>query len=262
MSQNDLSDAELKAYETKKASWFKGTIAVCVVYGVFAVALLAIALFDARGRQFLSEDLLPFTITFVAGMILVIILLVIQITTFKPKKLENILYDREVCPDYWKAVPATEAEMSNIASDDNSEKHLMKIKCIPDPDVFALDYKLGANSAITKITPTSLPSNGVETNLFGHKVMNAQTSGSTYNPSENKYVVYKPIGNDEVNDKLFTVADTMYGNLGIGTTSMRCDMLFPALMAKEDEVNDPEEPNKLRCKYAQLCGINWSSICS
>lgn len=261
MSQNDLSDAELKAYEIKKAGWFKGTIAVCVVYGVFAIALLAIALFDARGRQFLSEDFLPFTITFVAGMILVIILLVIQITTFKPKKLETILYDREVCPDYWKAVPASENDIPASASDDNSERHLMKIKCIPDPDVFALDYKLDGNE-LKKINLTSLPSNGVDTNVFGQKVYNQQLSTETYDPAKNKYIVHQPAGNDETNIKLFTVADTMYGNLGIGTTSMRCDMLFPALMAKEDEVNDPDEPNKLRCKYAQLCGINWSSICT
>lgn len=262
MAQNNLSDAELAAYQTNKAGWFKGTIAVCVVYGVFALALLAIAVFDTRGRQFLSEDFLPFTITFVAGMIVVIILLVVQIVTFKPKKLETVLYDREVCPDYWKFVPTTSADVTHLQNDDSSEQHLMKMKCVPDPEVISYDYTWNNNS-FEPINLTTLPSDNTK-NVFGHTVKNDQERSDTYDASKNKYVVAKNSANqDSVEEKLFTVASTMYGDLKVNNTSaMRCDVLYPALLAKADEMYDPEAPNQLRCKYAQLCGINWSSICS
>ena len=261
-AQNDFSDAELVAYQAKKSTWFKGTIAVCVVYGVFAVALLAIAFMDARGRQLLSEDFLPFTITFVAGMIVVIILLVIQITTFKPQKLENLMYDRDMCPDYWKAVPATKDEVDAGADDDTTAQSLKKIKCVPDPDVFALDYKWGSDNKFNQISSPAVPpttsTNAASStiNVFGHMVYNNTTT--SYNKDNNQYYAYLPSTSPE---NLVKVAQSMYGSVGIGTTAVRCDMVFPALMAKEDEVNNPEKPNELRCKYADLCGVNWSSVC-
>lgn len=256
MTQNNLTDAELATYTANKAAWFKGTIAVCVVYGVFAIGLLAIALSDVRGRQFLSEDFLPFTITFVGGMIVVIILLVIQITSFKPKHLETILYDREICPDYWKAIPSTKDDLAATTNDgDSSAQQLMKMKCVPDPDVFALDYKWSTDNKFERVSANN------ENNVFGHKVVN---SGSPYNSTNNKYIVSIPANATEEQSKLLTVANTMYsggGNVGIGTTAIRCDMLFPAYMAKEDELTFPNNPNTLRCNYAKLCGLSWSSVC-
>jgi hypothetical protein len=258
-AQNDFSDAELVAYQAKKSTWFKGTIAVCVVYGVFAVALLAIAFMDARGRQLLSEDFLPFTITFVAGMIVVIILLVIQITTFKPQKLENLMYDRDMCPDYWKAVPATKGEIDAGANDDTTAQSLKKIKCVPDPDVFALDFKWNDNNfaQISRDAPPPTKASGSAPllNVFGHKVFNDTTN---YNATNNEYYAYVSSSSPA---NLARVAESMYGSVGIGTTAVRCDVVFPALMAKEDEVNNPEKPNELRCEYAKLCGVNWSSVC-
>lgn len=260
-TQNNLTDAELAAYHAKKASWFKGTIAVCVVYGVFAIGLLAIALLDVRGRQLLSEDFLPFTITFVAGMIVVIILLVIQITSFKPQGLKNLIYDRETCPDYWKAVPATQDEMRLGSENEQADQYLKKIKCIPDPDVFALNYKWDSD----KFAPITLTAGGttVDKNVFNHNIKNDQQASETYDPSKNKYYVTSSASPSDLslNTKLFSVAQTMHGNIGIGTTAMRCDVLFPALMAKEDEKTYPDNPNQLRCEYANLCGINWSTVC-
>lgn len=262
-AQNDFSDAELVTYQAKKSSWFKGTIAVCVVYGVFAVALLAIAFFDARGRQFLSEDFLPFTLTFVAGMIVVIILLVIQITTFKPQKLENVLYDRDMCPDYWKAVPASQAEMEAGVKDDTSEQSLKRMKCVPDSSVFAFDYKWDELTGNVVQILENPGTSGLTSNVYGHIVTN---SGPGYDFSSNVYVVaLGSTTNNDLDTSLSNVADSMYGtlsNVGINqSTGFRCDMVFPALMAKEDEIYNPENPKQLRCKYAELCGINWSSVC-
>ena len=260
-TQNNLSELELATYQAQKASWFKGTIAVCVVYGVFAIGLLAIALMDARGRQILSEDLLPFTITFVAGMIIVIILLVVQITTFKPQQLNNVLYDRETCPDYWKAVPATADDIKLGGNTDESaaDSYLKKIKCVPDKDMLGFDYKWN-NNKFDPISITPGTSATADKNVFNHSIINNQSGGESYNVNKNQYYVSQPATPTDPQTKLFTVAKNMYGNVGIGT-NMRCDMIFPALLAKEDESKYPDNPSQLRCEYAKLCGINWSSVC-
>jgi hypothetical protein len=194
-------------------------------------------------------------------MIVVIILLVIQITTFKPQKFDNLMYDRDMCPDYWKAVPAEQAEMEAGSKDDTTEQSLKKIKCVPDPDVFALDYKWSTSGKFEKITTTP-SSDGTTKNVFGHSVIN---TGATYDAKNNNYRVVVPADGDTLSSTLSNVAFNMYGNVGIGSTApaqaLVCNMVFPALMAKEDEMYNPEKPNELRCKYAELCGINWSSVC-
>ena len=255
-AQNNFSDAELAAYQIKKGSLFKGTIAVCVIYGVFAVLLLVIAFTDVRGRQMLSEDFLPFTITFVAGMIIVIIMLVIQITTFKPQKFETIMYDRDMCPDYWKAVPATQTEMEAGVGDDTADQSLKRIKCVPDPDVFALDYQYGTGTNANKFVPIPTTFTNTVTNIYGQTVKST-TSGNVH------YKSLPAAGADPNFDTtLSNVATSMYGSdSNLGGTVLQCDKVFPALMAKEDEILNPDKPNALRCKYADLCGINWSSVC-
>ena len=250
---SNLTDAELKAYQINKAKWFKGTIAVCVVYGVFAILLLMLAMFNDQGRQILSEGLLPFTITFVGGMIVVIILLIIQITTFKPKTFQRSLYDRDMCPDYWKAVPAnTETDIPSTAN--TSDQYLMKVKCVPDPEVFDFNVKWNANA----FAPIGT-ADANRQNVLGQK---KHGDGNT-----SFYYAQKTASPDTAETKLFEVSKKMYGETLNGVASvpslsnLRCDVVFPSLLAKEDEMQFKDRPNAMRCKYAELCGVSWSSVC-
>lgn len=241
-----LSDQELQAFKVNKAKWFKGTIAVCVVYGTFAILLLLVALFDSRGKEMLSDTFLPFTITFVGGMIVVIILLVIQVTTFKPKKIQNGIYDKDVCPDYWKATPSSADEIAHVQG---ADKYLMKIKCEMDSNVF--HKKLGYdNTSNLNIMDDD------DWNVFNTKIM----KDGTYNSIPTTL-------SSNVFNRLGALSSTMYGSNAIPGTgiaslsNIRCDKLFPSLMAKEDHLHFANSPNTLRCEYAKACGISWSSVC-
>jgi hypothetical protein len=259
LSLAHLTDAELKAYQVNKAKWFKGTIAVCVVYGVLALILLFVAIFDLRGRQLLSDNFMPFTVTFVGGMIVVIILLVIQITTFKPKAFNKSVYDKDVCPDYWKA----EAEKNELpATTETSDQYLMRTKCVPDTSVFDMNVAYTQEGTGDQATTTIKDMAATDKNVFGH---------SKIAQDQKPPVFYAGLGltsqSDSVTKKLSEVSTKMYGDvLQSGSTvaslsNIRCDMLYPELMAKEDELNFKDKPNALRCKYAEVCKIPWTSVC-
>jgi hypothetical protein len=230
-----LTAAEIKEYEISKARWFKATIAVCVIYGGFALVLLLLAIFDARGRKILAEDLMSFTITFVGGMIFVIILLVIQIVTYKPKKLVNNIYDGDMCPDYWK-LEATPTEVLNTITGHN--KALMKYRCVPDPKVFAMNLKSTPNAQ--RFAPV-LSNN--DTNVYGHR----------YSSTSNTYTKSIPTGNTN----LKSASQIMYNN----QNNLRCDVVYPNLLASRDVANNADDPTQLRCSYASLCKMPWTAVC-
>ena len=255
---SDLTEAELKAYRIDKKRFFKGTIAVCVVYGVFAALLLAVAFFDSRGRQILSEDLLPFVITFVVATILIIIFLVIQVATFKPKRLQQGVYDQDMCPDYWvlKETPWMDLNSNTVASD--LDKELMKYRCEPDPAVFSYGNYWN-NNALDKL-PDGSNTNLV--NVYGHKIApdNAVLANGSYVatiPSAELSTKYK---------ELATASQIMYSSnvpfsSSYSLSNLFCDKVYPALLANQDAQKYPNAPNTLRCQYTKLCGIPWSSVC-
>lgn len=130
-----LTDADKKAYEAKRANVFKGTIAVCAIYGALAFGMLLLVLFTQTGKQVLTDAMLPFTATFVAGTMLIIIFLIINIVKFEPTRLPRADYDATVCPDYWllEKTPVDELEALNGKS-----RNLMRYRCRPDPKIFKM----------------------------------------------------------------------------------------------------------------------------
>jgi hypothetical protein len=132
-----LSAEDIKTYRIKTKQLFKTTIAICAIYGSITFVILLLAMFSAKANQIFTEDIRPFTYTFIGGMIFVIVLLIIQISTFKPVALTVSSYDADICPDYWKLVPtaANEPIMTNTAADDQT-RGLLKYKCVPDQTLF------------------------------------------------------------------------------------------------------------------------------
>lgn len=113
-----MTPTQRDRYQAQRSRYFKGTIAVCVIYGTLALGLFLIALMSERGRSILAEDLLPFTMTFIGGMLFVIIVLTIQVINFNPPK-----YDQEdpasmMCPDYWKLTATPKAMVDAAPSAD------------------------------------------------------------------------------------------------------------------------------------------------
>jgi hypothetical protein len=112
VDESQLSRNDLIAFQTNKQKLFKTTIAIAATYGTVAVVLLIIAMADTNGISGLSTDFLPFTVTLVGGMIVVLILMVIQVVNFAPVAAKIPSLKDNVCPDFWvlQTTPTADAD--------------------------------------------------------------------------------------------------------------------------------------------------------
>lgn len=124
-----LTPSQQALYKSRRASYFKGTIAVCVIYGTIAVFLFLLALASEKGRELLARDLLPFTVTFIAGMIFVIVVLTLQVVNFKPPNYTGEDAAAMKCPDYWTLTETPRATLEAAPSD---ARYTMQYMCIND----------------------------------------------------------------------------------------------------------------------------------
>ena len=129
----ELTEAEKNNFESQKSRLFKATIAVSVVYGAISLAIFGAIFTSDTARALLTGTLAPFTITFIIGMFLIIIWLVIEIKTFKPMKNAQVERDPFICPDYFK-LERTPSDVLDIAPADL--KGVMAYRCVPDNEIF------------------------------------------------------------------------------------------------------------------------------
>ena len=121
-----------KEYEINRGRMFKGTIAVSVVYGVIALFLVVLMFLSERTKQVLGVDLFAFSVTFIAGMLLIITMLVIQIVTFKKEK-PSLPTDLYQCPDYWEL---KETPMEIVKKFPEDVQSFVQYRCTPKMDVY------------------------------------------------------------------------------------------------------------------------------
>ena len=212
-----LSPSQRKAYQAERARYFKGTIAVCVIYGVLALGLFLIALLNERGREILAGDLFAFSATFIGGMLFVIILLTVQVLNFKPPVIDNSDPGEMSCPDYWQLVKTPEEELRNLDAED---RYKLRYKCV--------NKQKGILNNFGTDGETSVSSTGADQQLF-----------------EFGRTVYKNTAG--------TKSDAQW--------SISCNTVFPLMMSAADKKANPDNPNLLRCKYADKCGVAWSYVC-
>jgi len=124
-----LTFADIQAYNINRSNYFAGTIAVCVIYGVFSLILLLLTVFSPSGSQLVTETFRTFTVTFIIGMIIAVIMLTIAVLTYKPTVLETNPYDAQVCPDYWQLEKTDTSDATYLSASDVN-KNLMKYKCV------------------------------------------------------------------------------------------------------------------------------------
>lgn len=146
-----LTEKEQADYLAKRSNYFKGTISVSVIYGTLALVLFLLAVFTAKGRDLLANEMRPFTVTVLAGMILVIILLVVSILRFKAKPGPRSDIDTMKCPDFWKLEKLSD---SDLKKKDANLQYLMQYKCVkPAEGLYAPAGANGILSMGNDITP-------------------------------------------------------------------------------------------------------------
>lgn len=131
--QQNLSKVQKEAYEIRRSKIFKGTIAVCVIYAVIATLILLVTLFTNFGKNVLAELLFPFTITIIAGMILIVLILGIAVTKYKPPEITFDLYNSLSCPDYYKLKKVGNNDLSQFSRE---KQPYINYRCEADTNVY------------------------------------------------------------------------------------------------------------------------------
>ena len=220
-----LTVADIQTYNINRANYFSGTIAVCVIYGVFSLILLLITVFSPSGSELVTDIFRTFTVTFIIGMIIAVILLTISVVTYRPSVLAVNPYDAQVCPDYWQLVQSTDAEKGSVTA---LNKSLMQYKCVNN-------NKLGKNLDTVRPSTSQKPLSGTSDDPIEAKIL--------YN-----YKTDKP-----------ATAATTYSD----ANTIDCTKVFPLLLNSVNTTNSEinSVPNALACKYADQCGVSWSAMC-
>lgn len=151
--QQNLSKIQKEAYEIRRSKIFKGTIAVCVIYAVIATLILLITLFTNFGKNVLADLLFPFTITVIAGMILIVLVLGIAVTKYKPPEITFDLYNSLSCPDYYKL---KKVEAGDLNQYPREKQPYLNYRCEADPNVY-LDRPTAAITATSSLPGTTAP---------------------------------------------------------------------------------------------------------
>lgn len=132
--------AEDKNRISKDDPLFKSTIAVMIIYGAFILIFALIGFVSPIGRDLIFENGFAFSITFIIGTIVVIILLLIQVFSYSSDK-ETIFSGEEmVCPDYWELKKTPKEVLDKIT--DVQAKRLSTYYCENPSDKESINITL------------------------------------------------------------------------------------------------------------------------
>jgi hypothetical protein len=185
-----LVKAKLAINEEKKKNMFRGTIAISVVYGLFAFMLIIITAFNNTMRDILFNKYLAFTLIFIVGTIVIIMMMLYFIFSYVPVNISIIDDDDNIsCPDYWKVEIVDDSVISR-AFDPTYPKNLFKYKCIMDDNIYDKStlFKYSSNTLGTGLKYTNILSN-ITQGSSGNKStgMYKLASDTDFNTDYNNY---------------------------------------------------------------------------
>ena len=88
-----------------KYNAFMGTIAICVIYAIVALAMILYINLTEQGKS-LYSDLKPFALTFIFGTLFIIMAVTLMVVYWEPeqatkKEINDVLNNPLSCPDYY-----------------------------------------------------------------------------------------------------------------------------------------------------------------
>jgi len=249
----NISVADMQAYTVKKTNLFKFTIALCAIYGVLSLIMLMISLFTAKGNQIFTEEIRPFTITFAGGTIFILILLILQIYSFKPVSLTVSSYDRDICPDFWTltGTPKNDPVLANAKLQIPNKTGLFQYQCVPNSSIYNMYQGTTAGSMTNAYGQTIAGSVGSQYTLKTLNTTNLQSTDPRV----------KLVGSDGLSGVMTGLTNA--GVINYGTSNLQCDKIFPNYLANQNasDTDIQGTPNALACAYASACGIPWTNVC-
>ena len=135
---DNISNYDMTIYNIKRENMFKGTILMCIIYAIFAFILIISAYVSDNIKTLLFERFLPFTLIYIIGTIIIILVFVAFIFSFKAEKLDNTNeYPIVSCHDYWKLEIVDEYDTKTSFDTKNYDNNLFKYKCVMDDKIFS-----------------------------------------------------------------------------------------------------------------------------
>jgi len=286
---------ELDLFKQDKTDMYKGTMMVCIIYGLSALILLYIIFFTDWGKTFVYNTFLPAILTYVVGAIFIIAYLISAIFDLKPRQIGKAVTS-SVCPDYWRLE-------KSVAKDDlfdkiKEKKYVSTIgpndlhhKCVPDGNVYGstkTDIKNMKNETyVTKLHPSShmsgryLNETSFETvsdkdimYLYTTATKNPETAEYEYNnlPSSSalrNYAEITGIYDSEtanLKDSIEVDVEVLKKNSLFAGTEFNykekkpliCSEVYPNILNSLEY--DIFNKDKLKCEYAKACNVSWSHL--
>jgi len=148
-----LTEYDITINGIHQENMFKGTIAVCILYAGFAFILICAAYFSDNIRELLFDKFLPFTLIYIVGTIIIIMIFIYFVLSFEPKKVDINKIDENIsCPDYWKLEILDDNVIEKSFDIKNFNKKLFKYRCVMDDKIFnkASIYKQDTKTTTTQ----------------------------------------------------------------------------------------------------------------
>ena len=138
------NEKELRLFEQEKMELYKGTFVVCIVYGLSAFILLVIILFTEWGKVYIYDNFAPAVITYILGSLIIILYLLNEIFTIKPRKIgKDIDSDNNIkCPDFWKLEKIKNGTTAAEIAAGATQKIGMKDYIISNNELSGIDSKI------------------------------------------------------------------------------------------------------------------------
>ena len=213
------NEKEMRLFEQEKMDLYKGTFVVCIVYGLSAFILLVIILFTDWGKIYIYDMFAPAVITYILGALIIIIYLLNEIFSLKPRKIgADIDSDNNImCPDFWKLEKVPNGTTGNPGFKENIIKNNMltpatpiipeiisatdakiQYRCVADPNVFGTNqeqYDM-KNDIKTRVTPYMVGFTD-RANAVKYDSNTTALNKNTENPD---YIVAVPGNSTNIND--------------------------------------------------------------
>ena len=257
-----LTEYDITINGIHQENMFKGTIAVCILYAVFAFILICAAYFSDNIRELLFDKFLPFTLIYIVGTIIIIMIFIYFVLSFEPKKVDINKIDENIsCPDYWKLEILDDNVIENSFDVDKFNKKLFKYRCVMDDKIFNKasiykqdkktpnfeQYRLGNKPAFLSKKGVGTDNGDAKTNIYN----------DIYNDSSTT-AIGNFIENTKDNDKDFYLYKNLnaYNNVNLNYTNTKIvsdnildDLKQSALIMNNYKMDETDENNK---KYVDI----------
>lgn len=277
-----LNSYEQKKFDVNRQYNYWLTFTICVIYGSIAVIILLASYFSEFANKLFFDTLYYFTITFIIGTIIIIIILTYQVYNFDFPRIEKINgYEINYCPDYWnyKYNSDFSSDTRLYGSDatyNSNEKDNLKVQCyfknnsddvLQTTNLESTTFKTDGNTKYYYLGGSS--SDSIAVDLPQDKsstVLNTMLNQDEY--KKFREYVSKMNGMQYNADDTITVRthakQPHYASAvsDQGNIKMECSNVYPRYLAEKDlkyaEENNSLTDNKFRCAYSKICKIPWT----